>query len=833
MTKELTNKFLELMKKDKLLPPVHNTSVIASGAGGFLPNFGEIYYTQPINQRFLIIMKENQGIVYMSETQYEKISEDFFKQYWKNTNVLEKRKELFEKFAKKIDEIYNKATYEYIEKNDYPTLIKDLKEIIEANRSLNCSAWYSTHFNKEFCLELIKELNINIPEQRLNEIWDQAITPASKSFDKKRLLDILNALKKQKDFDKLSEPLQYLNSNYHNVDNLEKIKEFLEEEYGNFDDEKINNKINELESESKEKQEKFKEWLKTLSDEEQKLVNYIQAIIQVRDSRKDPIYKGVTTNFKITQKMFKEAKIPEELIYFYSYEELLKGYGYLLKNKENILKRKNGLVFIQHADGSTEHELTNFNETKEKMEKKFLSQENNNTNTSTIKGQTGSPGKIKGIVKIIRDPKNANNFEDGNILVTGMTRPEFIPLMKKASAIITDEGGITCHAAIVSRELNKPCIIGTKIATQILKDGDLVEVDANNGTVKILENNLNLDKSLDYQRHQRDYPILGVAVVLKGFHNENKKFFGVSPRPIFLIVKDEIFYHFMSKHDAIDRSESWLKKYDYDDLIKMDKKFEDKVKEFNEFYGKKPKDPIKELERVHNYLIDFSNIIFPTYEIPEYFKDKIPKKLFNLLMKLRKKYENVHKRCLSKEVQLSKALEREYNLPDETISYLIVDEFENFVKTKKLPNDFNLAQRKRFFILRDDEQGQKTFFNESLWEEFQEEAKNEELTGQIACKGIVKGKVRIIKKVKDAEDFKEGEILVASMTDPRYVPIMKMAAAIITNEGGITCHAAIVSRELGVPCIIGTKRATHVLKNGDLVDVDADHGIIKILEKNG
>ena len=68
--------------------------------------------------------------------------------------------------------------------------------------------------------------------------------------------------------------------------------------------------------------------------------------------------------------------------------------------------------------------------------------------------------------------------------MTPMTRPEFLPLMKKAKAIITDEGGITCHAAIVSRELGIPCIIGTKIATKVLKDNDLVEVDAEKGIVR-------------------------------------------------------------------------------------------------------------------------------------------------------------------------------------------------------------------------------------------------------------------------------------------------------------------------------------------------------------
>ena len=65
------------------------------------------------------------------------------------------------------------------------------------------------------------------------------------------------------------------------------------------------------------------------------------------------------------------------------------------------------------------------------------------------------------------------------------------------------------------------------------------------------------------------------------------------------------------------------------------------------------------------------------------------------------------------------------------------------------------------------------------------------------------------------------------MTEPSYLPIMKKAAAFITNEGGVLCHAAIVARELQKPCIIGTKIATHVFKDGDLVEVDADSGIIK------
>jgi phosphohistidine swiveling domain-containing protein len=104
-----------------------------------------------------------------------------------------------------------------------------------------------------------------------------------------------------------------------------------------------------------------------------------------------------------------------------------------------------------------------------------------------LKGRVAYPGVVKGIIKIVHGPVDFKNFKKGNILVTSMTRPEFMPIMNKVRAIITDEGGITCHAAIISRELRFPCIVGTKFATKVLHDGDLVEVDANQGTFMIIK----------------------------------------------------------------------------------------------------------------------------------------------------------------------------------------------------------------------------------------------------------------------------------------------------------------------------------------------------------
>ncbi|MFH0870388.1 MAG: PEP-utilizing enzyme [archaeon] len=103
-----------------------------------------------------------------------------------------------------------------------------------------------------------------------------------------------------------------------------------------------------------------------------------------------------------------------------------------------------------------------------------------------IKGQTAYPGKVKGKVKIVNVAADMAGFKDGYVLVSRATNPSLIPVMERCSAMITDLGGLTCHAAIVARELKKPCVVGTKIATKVLKDGDMVEVDANLGMIKKL-----------------------------------------------------------------------------------------------------------------------------------------------------------------------------------------------------------------------------------------------------------------------------------------------------------------------------------------------------------
>ncbi len=103
---------------------------------------------------------------------------------------------------------------------------------------------------------------------------------------------------------------------------------------------------------------------------------------------------------------------------------------------------------------------------------------------SVVHGQIGSKGVAEGEVRIVDATGKDENFPDGAVLVCSVTTPEFVPLMQKCSAIVTDQGGILSHAAIVARELKKPCIVGTREATRKLHDGQQVKVDANNGSVQ-------------------------------------------------------------------------------------------------------------------------------------------------------------------------------------------------------------------------------------------------------------------------------------------------------------------------------------------------------------
>ncbi|RKI55689.1 phosphoenolpyruvate synthase [Corallococcus sp. AB049A] len=106
------------------------------------------------------------------------------------------------------------------------------------------------------------------------------------------------------------------------------------------------------------------------------------------------------------------------------------------------------------------------------------------TGQTLVSGLGASPGVASGRVRVLRDAKEGSKLEAGEILVAPMTSPDWVPSLRRAAAVVTDSGGMTCHAAIVSRELRKPCVVGTRKATKVLRDGEDVTVNGATGTVR-------------------------------------------------------------------------------------------------------------------------------------------------------------------------------------------------------------------------------------------------------------------------------------------------------------------------------------------------------------
>ena len=170
------------------------------------------------------------------------------------------------------------------------------------------------------------------------------------------------------------------------------------------------------------------------------------------------------------------------------------------------------------------------------------------------------------------------------------------------------------------------------------------------------------------------------------------------------------------------------------------------------------------------------------------------------------------------------------------ISYALTSEISDFLLNDIKINDNVLSERQNQFVLYLNDNNELVCLSSKDAEvaignfHISENIDNtNKVTGRPASKGVAEGEVVIVEKVSELDKVFEGCVLVSIMTHPDYTIAMRKAVAIVTDEGGITCHAAIVSRELGIPCIVGTQNATSVLKDGDQVIVNASDGIVELV----
>lgn len=185
--------------------------------------------------------------------------------------------------------------------------------------------------------------------------------------------------------------------------------------------------------------------------------------------------------------------------------------------------------------------------------------------------------------------------------------------------------------------------------------------------------------------------------------------------------------------------------------------------------------------------------------------------------------------------KLVKVMLEEKKYDPKLAHFLLSEEIENICVGKKV-DVYSIQKRSNRYIINRSkvivDYDFISFCKKHSWDNPEDQNvsnSQKELKGQVANSGMARGKVVIVHSRNDLEKVKRGTILVSTMTNINYLIAAKKAAAIVTDEGGVTCHAAILSREINKPCVVGTKTATHILKNGDLVEVDALQGTIKII----
>ena len=334
---------------------------------------------------------------------------------------------------------------------------------------------------------------------------------------------------------------------------------------------------------------------------------------------------------------------------------------------------------------------------------------------------------------------------------------------------------------------------------------------------------------------ERDFSFLGCYLIAEQHLVEMKRYIGVgySMCAFFHDRSHVVFYRSEADEENFDSGiatrllkERGYAKHVTDKLRKL-------TDEFGSFFKKERKlsrGNIKKFFRTANEHFSFHLAVF--WSADYIVKNDLRKKnrtLYKLLEKARKYNEHI-----------LPDLENWIAKQDPIISLLRPRECEKYVLRGKKPSVSVLkARQKSAFVYFDEKNrylltgkqavGYKKKYDEAFLRRhlLSENA----IKGRPVFPGRYKGRVRVIERFEDFRKIKKGEVLVAPITRPAYNIYIRKAGAIVVDEGAILSHASILARELKIPCIIGTKIATKVLKNGDLVEVDADKGIVKIIKE--
>lgn len=581
-----------------------------------------------------------------------------------------------------------------------------------------------------------------------------------------------------------------------------------------------------------------------------------------------------------------------------------------------------------------------------------------------MSGKVANSGRYTGTAKVIpfgydnfdRYSKFISEMSKGDVLVSETTAPELMLACKKAGAILTNQGGMMSHAAIVSRELGVPCIVGLGNITQVLKDGMQVEVDANEGFVKLIEKDFvdPLEKNkFVLGNPDADASFLTVEMTWDGVFRDPriKSWLGIQTPESFveinkrtsinMFIHNEDFVEFVKKCADKIKTDSKFLSFQKKETIKASKSIRDfanslldkvdktsledlpdlllkckslqaecatfgTVVAFADVFGDLTNESLEILNKRNKLKYDLSvySRILTSPEKPsltEQAYEKINSKKFrdedllkefywlnqgyigrgltqkeldliktetlvednvlkeeDILAELKLTSEELKVFEVIKDLVFIKSLRSdsrqflhvlinrivdkissELNVPSALLESMYTEEICEMILSKSIPENLEKRANKSVGVPNGLIGDGYTILLEDLAEDYKKEHLEEELIkecseikGQVAFPGKVKGIAKLVFGPQHNSKVKKGDILFSPSTSPQFVPAMKKAKAFVTDLGGVTSHAAIVAREMKKPCIVGTKHGTQIIKDRDLVEVDANNGVVKIINHN-
>jgi phosphohistidine swiveling domain-containing protein len=916
---------------------------LGAGIQGILPH--------PI-RKALVLPENKLQAIYFPEAEYEMFLQMLRENYIENLDGLKQYILVFLKFGNSYVEEVSRLAKDIHSQSD-EKLLRRYKLFFDALEHFSAHLWVTFYINELMSEKVVKTINqLSISEDEKEKLLYYALNPSELAG---ALLLAHEAIKK--DVSSLIRDFSWLTTIDIHTDPASK--------------QDIEVRVIGVHETSTVVPDVFD----SLADDVREMILCSKRVTYIKDVRDDFRRKGFCASLPIFDVIASRAGCTRYDLSYLAYDEvvsLLNGSG----DRNDIIaharkRRAEGFAFsVDDRSFVIEDDVVEMQ--KIARRNKIDTVGSTDVNVKEIKGIIGQKGKVQGVVVLVNVVEELKKVTEGSILCTVTTNVDYLSAMQKAIAFITDEGGITCHAAIVAREMKKPCIIGTKIATQVLHDGDLVEVDADKGVVKILERmGENKDDSVVDMTGWDIVPEAGRAAWMYVIHTVGRYFaqphqkWGIitggvvqnknNKLQLFLTVKDNSKFEFtlqrfINDDQLLDEVEQFITDTKNATIKNLHSKplssiSNDQLAEVSEMYFSQYTDMhrialilrlldrgcILKLREIFSQEKNADELIAqvviadrPTFSIQEeikilklankivrsgktvtaftseievimnsykwltlgYFDEKMKnyedyeKKLTHILannprqalqlledriaadIKIR---DEIIARFKSKddrkvmaiagestylkdyfkfsinEMQLyGEALFEEIStrtgLSVSTLKNLMHDEIIGLLKGRSA--DLSLAkERIRHCVFVGKYDGHlHTMIGEAadIFEAryltlVQDGQKN--FKGRSACKGHVTAIAKVVLNNDDFKKINQGDILVVMNTSPDFVPVLGKSSAIVAEEGGITSHVSVISRELNIPCVVGIPRITQAIKDGDLVEVDANKGVVKILKR--